>query len=210
MTPRRLRAGGGFSHSLWGSPRRENRLGHYAQDGDIPVGLVGFHTALLDGVSQPVQRAVADVESGGDDRVGVADGPSDLFGDQLPHLLVSQPCRLSSSRGLQTAADVERYRYVQLPPGDNAISRARERFAATKQTADEYSVITYAAWGMGLTAATCSDSRAGLDAAVSVSLVEKGSHQRCPARLVTGAQTSSGVAVEVLVEQMQVSPVWIP
>lgn len=54
---------------------------------------------------------------------------------------------------LETMADVERYRYVQMPPSDGAVARARERFAAQKKVADEYGVITYAGCGMGLTAA---------------------------------------------------------
>ena len=53
---------------------------------------------------------------------------------------------------LETMADVERYRYVQLPPSDEAIAGARTRFDAQKQVADEYGVITYAGCGMGLTA----------------------------------------------------------
>lgn len=53
---------------------------------------------------------------------------------------------------LETMADVACYRYVQLPPSDEAIARARERFAEQKKVADEYGVITYAGCGMGLTA----------------------------------------------------------
>ena len=53
---------------------------------------------------------------------------------------------------LETMEDVERYRYVHLPPTDEAIARARERFAAQKRLADEYGVITYATCGLGLTA----------------------------------------------------------
>ncbi len=54
---------------------------------------------------------------------------------------------------LQTAEDVERYRYVQLPPGDEDIARAREAFAPRKALADQYQVITYAGCGLGLTSA---------------------------------------------------------
>jgi len=53
---------------------------------------------------------------------------------------------------LETMEDVERYAYVQMPPSDEAIARARERFAAQKGVADRYGVITYASCGMGLTA----------------------------------------------------------
>ena len=52
---------------------------------------------------------------------------------------------------LETMEDVERYRYLQMPPTDATISAARERFAAQKKTADEYGVLTYAGCGMGLT-----------------------------------------------------------
>lgn len=52
---------------------------------------------------------------------------------------------------LETMEDVERYRYVQMPPSDGSIARARERFAAQKRVAEEYGVITYASCGMGLT-----------------------------------------------------------
>ena len=52
---------------------------------------------------------------------------------------------------LETMADVERYRYVQMPPSDAAISGACERFAKRKKVADSYGVITYAGCGMGLT-----------------------------------------------------------
>lgn len=54
---------------------------------------------------------------------------------------------------LQTMADVECYRYVQLPPSDSEIARARERYDAHKRLADEFQVITYAPCGMGLTSA---------------------------------------------------------
>ena len=54
---------------------------------------------------------------------------------------------------LESMEDVERYRYVQLPPSDQAIAEAGERFSRQKQIADEYDVITYAGCGMGLTAA---------------------------------------------------------
>jgi len=54
---------------------------------------------------------------------------------------------------LQTMEDVERYRYVQLPPSDRDIAAARERFAAAKRRAGEYGLITYASCGMGLTSA---------------------------------------------------------
>ena len=53
----------------------------------------------------------------------------------------------------ETMEDVERYRYVQLPPSGEAIAQARERFATQKRIADEVGVITYAACGMGLTSA---------------------------------------------------------
>ena len=53
---------------------------------------------------------------------------------------------------LATEADVERYRYVQLPPDGATIEQARQRFADRKRTADDYRVITYASCGMGLTA----------------------------------------------------------
>ena len=54
---------------------------------------------------------------------------------------------------LETMEDVERYRYVQLPPSDQAIAHARERYVARKKLADEYGVMTYAPCGLGLTAA---------------------------------------------------------
>jgi uroporphyrinogen-III decarboxylase len=54
---------------------------------------------------------------------------------------------------LETMEDVERYRYVQMPPSDDAIAGARERFAVGKQLADAYGVITFANCGKGLTAA---------------------------------------------------------
>jgi uroporphyrinogen-III decarboxylase len=54
---------------------------------------------------------------------------------------------------LQTMDDVERYRYVHLPPSDGVIAQARSRYDARKKVADEYGVITYAGCGMGLTAA---------------------------------------------------------
>jgi uroporphyrinogen-III decarboxylase len=52
---------------------------------------------------------------------------------------------------LETMEDVERYRYVQMPPSDRAIAGAREAFAARKKVADRFGVITYASCGMGLT-----------------------------------------------------------
>lgn len=52
---------------------------------------------------------------------------------------------------LETMEDVERYRYVQLPPDDQAIAKGKERFSGQKKLADEYGVITYAGCGMGLT-----------------------------------------------------------
>ena len=54
---------------------------------------------------------------------------------------------------LETMADVERYRYLQLPPTGVAIAAARERFAAQKSIADSYGVVTLANCGMGLTSA---------------------------------------------------------
>jgi len=54
---------------------------------------------------------------------------------------------------LETMEDVERYRYVQLPPSDEAITKAKERFRTQKRIADEYGVITHADCGMGLTSA---------------------------------------------------------
>jgi len=54
---------------------------------------------------------------------------------------------------LQTMEDVERFRYVYLPPLDRDIAVARERFAAEKRLAEEYGVITRAHCGLGLTAA---------------------------------------------------------
>jgi uroporphyrinogen-III decarboxylase len=54
---------------------------------------------------------------------------------------------------LETMEDVERYRYVHMPPSDEAIAESRRRFVAQKRLADEYGVITYAGCGMGLTAA---------------------------------------------------------
>ena len=54
---------------------------------------------------------------------------------------------------LETMEDVERYRYVQLPPSDEAIAQARARYAARKKVADRFGVITYAGCGMGLTSA---------------------------------------------------------
>ncbi|MFH1567752.1 MAG: hypothetical protein ABIL09_07100, partial [Gemmatimonadota bacterium] len=53
---------------------------------------------------------------------------------------------------IETMADVERYRYVQLPPSAADIGAARERFAASQRLADQYQAITYASCGMGLTA----------------------------------------------------------
>ncbi len=53
---------------------------------------------------------------------------------------------------LETMEDVERYRYVQLPPPDETIGRAKKRFGVQKKIADDYGVITYAGCGMGLTA----------------------------------------------------------
>lgn len=53
---------------------------------------------------------------------------------------------------LETMEDVERYRFLQMPPTDATIAGARERFAAAKKIADEFGVITYAGCGMGLTA----------------------------------------------------------
>jgi hypothetical protein len=54
---------------------------------------------------------------------------------------------------LETMEDVERYRYVHMPPSDEAIADARERFAVGKQLADAYGVITFATCGKGLSAA---------------------------------------------------------
>lgn len=53
---------------------------------------------------------------------------------------------------LENMADVERFRYVHMPPTDADIKVARERISAQKRLADEYGVITYAGCGMGLTA----------------------------------------------------------
>ncbi len=54
---------------------------------------------------------------------------------------------------LESMEDVERHRYVHLPPSDGAIARAQEHFAAQKKVADEYGVITLAGCGMRLTPA---------------------------------------------------------
>lgn len=54
---------------------------------------------------------------------------------------------------LETEQDVESYRYVQMPPSDEEIARARACYASQKQTADEHGVITLATCGSGLTAA---------------------------------------------------------
>jgi uroporphyrinogen-III decarboxylase len=54
---------------------------------------------------------------------------------------------------LETEADVERYRYVQLPPSAPDIATARDRIACQRQAAERLGVATYAACGMGLTAA---------------------------------------------------------
>jgi hypothetical protein len=52
---------------------------------------------------------------------------------------------------LETMEDVERFKFVHLPPSDRAVARARERFAAQKKVADEYGVVTMGGCGMGLT-----------------------------------------------------------
>ncbi|NLS78517.1 MAG: hypothetical protein GXY76_14790 [Chloroflexi bacterium] len=54
---------------------------------------------------------------------------------------------------LETLEDVERFRYVQLGPNDQAISQGRERFIERKRLANEFGVITFASCGMGLTSA---------------------------------------------------------
>jgi hypothetical protein len=68
---------------------------------------------------------------------------------------------------LETEQDVERYRYVQMPPSDEEISDARARFVSHKKVADQFSVITYAGCGMGLTAAI---QLLGPERAVTVSM----------------------------------------
>lgn len=54
---------------------------------------------------------------------------------------------------LQSKEDVERFRYVYLPPSNEDIAEARERFAADRKLANEHGVITRAHCGLGLTAA---------------------------------------------------------
>ena len=54
---------------------------------------------------------------------------------------------------LETAEDVERFRYVYLPPTDEKIAHAKQDFTERKQLADEFSVITLGECGQGLTAA---------------------------------------------------------
>ena len=54
---------------------------------------------------------------------------------------------------LENMEDVERYRYLQGPPTDEAIARFREAFVAAKQLADTHGVITLADIGLGLSAA---------------------------------------------------------
>ena len=52
---------------------------------------------------------------------------------------------------LETMEDVERSRYVQLPPTDADIAKGHQAFLERKRMADEYGVITYASCGSGLT-----------------------------------------------------------
>jgi len=54
---------------------------------------------------------------------------------------------------LETAEDVQRYQFVQMPPSGEDIAQAKDRLASQKQRARQYGVITYAQCGMGLTAA---------------------------------------------------------
>ncbi|MHB0878322.1 MAG: uroporphyrinogen decarboxylase family protein [Anaerolineae bacterium] len=68
---------------------------------------------------------------------------------------------------LETMEDVERYRYVQLPPSDAAIADARERFARQKALADRHGLATQAGCGLGLTSAI---SVFGAQQAVTVSM----------------------------------------
>lgn len=50
-----------------------------------------------------------------------------------------------------TDADVERFRYLHLPPSDADVAAAYERFLQAKALADRYRLMTYATLGKGLT-----------------------------------------------------------
>lgn len=53
----------------------------------------------------------------------------------------------------QTMEDVERYAYVHMPPTDEAIAQAKERFQAAKREAERYGLAVHADCGAGLTSA---------------------------------------------------------